>query len=595
MKPIFEIFTVIAICVLAVGCQRQEHKSNEPEIEINTPKSTGTLVDELNLDADATLRAATEGDWFVDVTSESGVEFKHHSGRESRHFTMIETFGAGIALFDFDVDGDLDLLCIGGGNISEQLEVSGLPCHLYRNDGNFHFVDITEGSGLDIAIDYSHGVTVGDINRDGFPDLLITCYGQSKLFINQDGQSFRDETTEFGLDIQGWHTAACLADVTGDGILDLYVTGYLQWEPDANERCLDPSSGLRDVCMPGNFQDAPDRFFVGQKDGTFAEQTKQAGILPAGKGLGIVVADFDANGHLDYYVANDVDRNHLYLGQGQGTFIESAIIAGVSGNEFGAPEGSMGVDVCDFNHDGLPDIFVTNYELEENDLYRNEGQGLFSHITVATGLAGLCRPYVGFGTVFLDADMDGWSDLFIANGHVTYRNRQTPYQQPAFLYRNLQGKRFQPVGDAAGDWFSAPHTARGVATGDLNNDGTPDLVISEQDGPVSILKNLNRAENWIGINPIGTISGTDVVGATVRLDEQPEVSPQVVKGGGSYLSYSDRRLLFSIPDNQAAEIDVIVQWPNNITEIFRQLSPRMYHLVKQGAGETLNTENLPQN
>ncbi len=584
----------LSISVIAIGCRDPDGTAAEAPTKDTKSPSVNAPIDESEFKTTATPRKSKADDWFRDVTASSGVSFQHSSGRESNQFTMVETFGAGVGLFDYDRDGDIDLLCVSGGTISKQLEMVGIPCRLYRNDGDFHFVDVTEGSGLNVEMDYSHGIAVGDVNRDGFPDIFITTYGRSRLFMNVDGQGFRDATEESQLDVQGWHTAACFADVTADGILDLYVAGYIQWQPDANELCLDPSSELRDVCMPGNFPGTPDRLFVGKGDGTFIDQTDKAGLLPDGKGLGIVAADFDQNGHLDFYIANDVVRNHLYMNQGKGTFHETAIISGVSGNEYGAPEGSMGVDVGDFNHDGNPDIVVTNYEFEENDLYRNEGNGLFSHVTVPLGLAGGCKQYVGFGTVFLDADMDGWSDLIVINGHVTYRNRKAPYQQPSFLFRNEQGQRFKDITESAGPWFSSPHSGRGVAVGDLNNDGAPDLVISEQDGPTSILQNLKSPENWIGIEPIGTVSGTDAVGTVVRLDGTSNNASQTVKGGGSYLSYSDRRLLFPITDKTAFETDVIIRWPNQTVEQFKKLTNKSYHVLTEGTGKKLSKNKLLQ-
>jgi hypothetical protein len=242
----------------------------------------------------------------------------------------------------------------------------------------------------------------------------------------------------------------------------------------------------------------------------------------------------------------------------------------------------MGVDAADVDGDGTPDLFVTNYEFEDNSLYRNSGKGVFYHSTVSMGLAGSCRPYVGFGTAFLDADADGWMDLVVVNGHVTYRNRQSPYAQPAFLFRNDGGTRFEDITAEAGPWFSVPHSGRGLAVGDLNNDGAPDLVVTEQDGPISVLKNLHSPSHWIGVRLRGVECGHDAIGARVRLKEPKGSNYQFVKGGGSYLSCSDARLIFPVEGGNSATIEV--HWPNGLVEEFHDLSAGRYHLVEQGKG-----------
>ena len=575
-----------------VGCSDSAAVPNEAGSDVapSEVRSPLALSSHHEPTREMTRRPSRADDWFEDVTSSSGVDFHHRSGRDAGQYTMVETFGGGVGLLDYDLDGDLDIFCIGGGAISASLEVSGVPCRLFRNEGDFHFTDVTEEAGLNVPIDYSHGVAVGDVDNDGWPDLFVTCYGRSRLFMNDGRGRFEDATQDSNVDVQGWHTAACLADVTSDGLPDVFVAGYLQWRPDPKEHCGDPKTGLRDVCMPGSFSGVQDRLFVGVGGGKLVDATHEAGLLPDGKGLGVIVADFDENGHLDIYVANDVERNHLYLGQGKGAFTESAVVAGVGGNEFGVPEGSMGVDAADYNGDGRLDIFVTNYEFEDNSLYRNDGGGQFAHVTVPTGLAGICRPFVGFGTLFVDADLDGWQDLLVVNGHVTYHNRQSTYQQPAFLFRNVGGLRFENVTDGAGPWFSVPHLGRGAAAGDLNDDGAVDLVISEQDGPVSILKNRRTAHNWVGIQLHGVQSGTDAIGTRVQLLEPCGTASATLIGGRSYLSASDNRLILPLFDEHCAQVDVEVRWPTGTAEIFRNLPAKDYCVVTEGAGAVKTDE-----
>ncbi len=537
--------------------------------------------------SDHAPRSSRQTDWFLDVTTKSGVNFTHQSGRKAGLFTMPEGFGAGVAVLDYDSDGKMDLLCLGGGTISPDGKFSGAPCGLFKNNGDFQFTDVTEQVGLNVPVDYSHGVAIGDIENDGDPDILITAFGQSRLFRNEEGTRFVDITEESGISLAGWHTACAFGDVNSDGLTDLYVAGYLQWSFEEDQVCKDPESGRRDVCMPGNFPDAQDHLFLNLGNGKFREATSDAGLLPGGKGLGVVLEDFDRDGSLDIYVANDVIRNYFYKGHGDGTFAETAVLGGLVGNEFGAPEGSMGVDAADVDGDGFSELFVTNYENEDNSLYRNEGRGLFNHQTVAFGLSGLVRPYVGFGTLFLDADLNNLPDLIIGNGHITYHNRQSDFQQPSMLYKNENGKRFGNVSDQAGAWFSVPRVVRGMARADFDNDGAIDLVISEWEGPISVLKNQHKANSWIGFTLQGSASSRDAIGARVQIFPLPRFHERTLRSGGSYLSSSDPRLLFSALQKQSEPVDVRVEWPSGQIELYSEMPPNQYHRLVEGLGRPI--------
>ena len=518
------------------------------------------------------------------MTQSCGVHFTYSTGRESEQYTMPEMFGGGVGLFDFDDDGDIDILCLDGGNISSSSEFSGRHPGLFRNDGDWKFTEVTQAVGLDIPLDYSHGCTVGDFNRDGFPDLWISCFGRSRLFRNDRGQKFIDVTESAGLAFDDWSTAATFADINQDGWPDLYVATYLNWKPNPDENCKDPHSGRRDVCMPGDFSGTPDRLFLNQQNGRFEDISQKSGLLAEGKELGVVAGDFNRDGHIDFYAANDVIRNSLYMGQGNNQFREQAILSGAAGNEYGIAEGSMGLDYGDYDGDGRGDLFVTNYELEENSLYHNDGDGMFSHSTFAAGLAGKCRPYVGWATGFCDFDSDGWLDLFIVNGHVVYHNRQSPFRQPAFIYRNQGGQRFEDVTDKAGSWFSFSHNARGAAVGDLDNDGAPDLVISQLDEPVVILRNRLTPQNWISLALRGTRHDINAVGASVEVSAGPRTLTRFVRGGGGYASYFDPRLLFGLAEHEASSIEARVRWPDGHIEVFPDLQTRHIHQIVEGAG-----------
>lgn len=529
-------------------------------------------------------RPARDDDWFEDVTQRCGVNFTYRTGREAEQFTMPEMFGGGVGLFDFDCDGDIDLLCIGGGQISRTVEITGRAPALYRNDGDWKFTDVTREVGLDVPLDYSHGCTVGDYNRDGFPDLWISCYGHSRLYRNDQGRAFTDVTESAGLAFDGWSTGATFADINRDGWPDLYVATYLKWEPDPKADCRNPHSGRRDVCMPGDFSGGPDRLFLNRQDGRFEEISRQAGLVAEGKGLGVVAGDFNDDGWIDFYVVNDVIRNYLYLGRGDNRFEEQAILAGAAGNEYGVPEGSMGLDYGDYDGDGRGDLFVTNYELEENSLYHNDGDGMFSHSTFAVGLAGKCRPDVGWATGFADFDSDGWLDLFIVNGHVVYHNRQSPFRQPSFIYRNVGGKRFEDVTERAGPWFSFSHNGRGAAVGDLDNDGAPDLVVSQWDEPVVVLRNRLRPKNWVSLELRGTRHDINAVGASAQVIAGEKTLTRFVRGGGGYASYFDPRLLFALPDSETTSMEARVRWSDGHEELFSDLATRQIHRVVEGRG-----------
>jgi hypothetical protein len=528
--------------------------------------------------------------WFADVTESSGLKFQYRNGREGGHYTLLETVGGGVGMIDFDQDGDLDLFLTGGGTISTGtagIEVKGTRSALYRNDGAWRFRDVTAEVGLDAVPDYSHGCTVLDFDADGFSDLLMTCYGQSRLYRNGGDGLFEDVTEAAGLKLRAWSTASAGADFDLDGFTDLFIVDYVKWEPSLEDRCYEETKTGRDTCPPQRYPATQNHLFRNKADGTFEDVTRAAGIRSDGKGLGVVAADLNQDGRVDLYVANDQVENHLYLGDPNGWFRDSGVAAGVSGNEYGIPEGSMGVDVADLNGDGRPDLFVTNFELEDNSLYLNRGEGLFDHGTVRWGLAGKARTLVGFGTLMTDFDADGWADLFVVNGHVAYHRGIAPWEQPAALYRNVMGRKFEEITPHGGQWFANPHAGRGLAVGDLDNDGAPDAVVSCQNELVSLLKNRNRPGSWIRLELIGTTGDRKAVGAVVRVEWNGRSTKQPVKSGQGYLSSSDSRLLFYRPaGSDDPDISVEVTWPKAHVERFQvQAAERSIHLV-EGHGQT---------
>ncbi|MEO8494905.1 MAG: VCBS repeat-containing protein [Planctomycetota bacterium] len=566
------LFAGAVLSMLALGCETSQtstdtgQRADAPSTV--TSEAASASINTLD-DANASPAAPRElraDDWFEDVTQRSGVDFTYHNGREANLYTIVETVGGGVAMIDYDRDGDLDLFFPGGGRIAgPPPRFEGRPSALYRNDGEWRFVDVTAEAGLDEPGDYSLGCSVADYDRDGFPDLLVTCYGKSRLYHNNRAGGFEEATAESHLSLDGFYTAAAWADVDNDGWPDLYVTGYVQCEGREDKACIEAIRGIRDTCGPWHYPPLPDRLFINDRDGTFSDITAESGLSDKGKGLGVVAADFDQNGRIDFYVANDTVANQLYLQRPDGQFDDQGLVAGVSVGYAGTPEGSMGVDVGDYDGDGRGDLFVTNFEVEDNTLYRAVSNTNFVDSTLQAHLGDVCRRYVGFGTGLVDFDLDGWLDLFVINGSVHYLTGRTPYVQPAFVFRNLGG-RFENVSDKAGPYFSVGHVGRGAAAGDLDNDGAIDLVIVHQNQPVTLLRTRLSRPNWVSVSLRGVVSVPSAVGAMVTMEYQGRTLVRHVRGGAGYLSHFDQRILFPADDDQPRQ--VTVHWPCSGIEVF---------------------------
>ncbi len=534
--------------------------------------------------ATETPREQREDDWFEDVTDRSGVRFSYRNGREAGLYSVVETIGGGVAMIDYDQDGDLDLFFPGGGRIDgPPPRFKGRPSALYRNDGEWQFVDVTVQAGLDDPGDYSLGCAVADYDRDGFSDLLVTCYGTSRLYRNNRVGGFLDATTDSRLSLVGCYTAAAWADVDCDGWPDLYVTGYVQCEGREDKECIEALRGIRDTCGPWHYPALPDRLFRNLHDGTFEDISGATGLSDKGKGLGVVAADFDQNGRIDFFVANDTIANHLYLGRPDARFDETGLESGVAVGFAGTPEGSMGVDLGDFDGDGHGDLFVTNFEMEDNALYRAVSDTSFADRTLQANLGDVCRRFVGFGTGLVDFDLDGWLDIFVINGSVHYSTGRTPYVQPAFVFRNVGG-RFEDVSTRAGPYFSTGHVGRGAAVGDLDNDGALDLVIVHQNQPVRLLRNRLSRMYWVSVLPRGVVSTPNAVGATVAMDYAGRTIVRHVRGGSGYLSHFDQRILFPAEDDQPKR--VTVRWPCGVTEVFADVPVCETKELVEGTGQS---------
>lgn len=543
-------------------------------------------------------------DYFEDVTAASGIDIVYHNGEEVRppHLSILESLGGGLGLIDYDGDGLLDVYAPGGGYFggADNREIRGHPGKLYRNLGNLKFADVTFQAGLNALAEgkpwfYSHGMAVLDYDRDSWPDLLVTGWGRVALFRNEpagdDGRKFRDVSANAGLD-RGvtWATSAAPADYDGDGYPDLYVCQYVDWSFANHPKC-NYDGKTPDVCPPKNFSGLPHKVYRNKGDGTFADVSADAGLLPGGpkasKGLGALAVDVNVDGKPDVYVANDTVENFLYVNRstpGQIRFEEVGLRAGVALDGGGQPNGSMGVDAGDPDGTGKPYLWVTNYEKESHALYKNEStrdRALFLFHTPYSGIGAIGQSFVGWGTGFVDFDRDGWEDLFIANGHAIRYPTGTSRLQVPKLMRNQGAGKFKDLSARGGDYFNNQHLARGAALGDLDNDGRVDVVVSHVNARAAILLNVTPEDaHWLGVD-LARPGHADVVGARIALTGGGRTQSRFAKGGGSYASGPDRRALFGLGATTVID-KVTVTWPDGKEDTWTGLTPDRYYRLVQG-------------
>ena len=557
-----------------------------------------------------------EVEWFRDVTHSSGIDFTYRNGEEANHYAILESLGGGVALIDYDGDGLLDIFLTGGGSFEgpDRKRIVGNPCKLFKNLGDWKFRDATQEVGLDTLGGqpwfYSHGAAVADYDSDGWPDLLVTGYGRVALFRNEKDEAtgarkFREVTKQAGLlGDHIWATSAAFADFDGDGRTDLYICQYVDWSFDNHPKCPGYSDQVeRDICPPQQFESRPHRLYRGNRDGTFTDVSKEAGLHTKrqdadysllsdlspeslkrlrgmdsdrdyGKGLGVIVVDVNGDGRPEIYVANDTTDKFLYLNHskpGAIRFEDIAVHAGVARDDRGAPNGSMGLDSADYDCRGKASLLVTNYQNELPALYRNVSTShdrlRFTFQTEAAGLGKAGRQYVGFGTGFLDVDNDGWEDIAIVNGHVIRHPTSSTVRQRPILFHNDGEKetagrvQFVDATQRGGAYFRSAHQGRGLAVGDLDNDGWPDLIISHVNEPMTLLRNqVERNHHWLGVRLIGK-EHRDIVGAKVVLEVGGRKMTRFAKAGSSYLSSGDRRLLFGLGDKTSVgRLTIVWSW-----------------------------------
>jgi enediyne biosynthesis protein E4 len=529
----------------------------------------------------APAKPAPAGVRFTDVTAAAGIKFVHNSGRAGKKL-LPETMGSGVALFDADGDGWLDILFVNGRDWSPRGRKSLQA--LYRNNRNGTFSDITKGSGLDIEL-YGMGVAAGDYDNDGRPDVYLTALEGDRLFHNLGGGKFKDVTAASGIRNASFGTSAAWLDFDKDGNLDLFVANYVQWSADKDLWCsLDGST--KSYCTPESYKGTSSKLFRNAGGGRFQDVSQKAGIAdPASKSLGVAVLDYNLDGWPDLFVANDTQPNKLYRNAKDGRFVEEGLEAGVAFNEEGVARGAMGVDAADYDRSGRPHLLVGNFSNEMLALYHNEGSGVFVDEAPASSVGRASLLTLTFGVFFFDYDLDGLPDIFSANGHIEEEiNRVQPriqYRQPPLLFRNLGKGKFEPV--KAGQ-LDQPLVARGAAYGDVDRDGDLDVVVTTNHGPAHLFRNDGGNRNrWLRIRTVGAKSNRDGIGAVVRVASASGRQWELVRSGSSYCSQSDLALTFGLGKDPGAT-SIEIDWPSGAKQKLGGVPANQILTIQEGKG-----------
>jgi hypothetical protein len=500
---------------------------------------------------------------FVDVTAAGGVAFRHENGASpAKH--MFETFGSGVAFIDYDNDGFPDLFFANGADLSHGKASPGNV--LYRNLGHFKFEEVTKTAGVAGNGMFATGVTIGDYDNDGFLDIYVTGYGGNQLFHNNGDGTFTEVTAKAGVAGGGWSSSAAWLDYDRDGYLDLFVARYVDYDIKTAPYCGYKKDGYRMYCDPQQFDGLPSLLYHNNRDGTFKEVSRVAGVAnPAGKGLGVAVGDIDGDGWPDIFQANDGVRNFLYHNKGDGTFADITYSAGVGFDIDGKTLAGMGAEIGDYDGDGLPDIFLTAFARQYNPLFRNRGKLVFEDVTVKTGLPSQVLS-LGFGAKLFDFNNDGQLDIFVTNGHVTDNvelyDPQLSYKQTDLLYENTGGGRFLNVSAESGPGFHIRHVGRGAAIGDLDNDGDLDIVVADCGGRPLLLRNEGGNRNhWLAISARGRQSNRFGIGSKVRIAGGGRTQLREINPYGSYLSTSDARLYIGLGHETTIK-SLEIEWPS---------------------------------
>ena len=523
-----------------------------------------------------------------DVTQQAGLRFVHNNGAFGKKF-LPETMGPGVAFIDYDNDGWPDIFLVNGMDWPGHAKKHTTP-KLYHNNHDGTFTDVTHRAGLDVQM-FGMGVAVGDYDNHGYDDLFVTAYGQNHLFHNNGNGTFTDVTQKAGLlGPKEFSTSAAWVDYDKDGHLDLVVSNYVQWTPETDLYCtLDGKS--KSYCTPESYKGSSVRLWHNRGNGTFEDLTQKAGLGdPTSKTLGVAVLDFDDDGWPDLMFSNDTQPNKLYRNNGNGTFTEKAVVAGIAFSEDGVARAGMGVDAADYDHSGFPSLLITNFANQMLSLYHNEGKGLFVDEAPRSEIGRASLLTLGFGCFFFDYDLDGWPDVLVANGHIDADVQRVQanvkYAMPPHLFRNVGKGKFEEVTKSLGQAFASPRVGRGAAYADFNNDGRLDLLLSTNGGPVYLFRNevqgaaLNHS---LRIKLTGTKSNRDGIGATVRLTSGGETQTQMLRSGSSYLSASELVLTFGLAHNEKVDT-VEIRWPSGEVDRLSNARAGQTVTVTEGKG-----------
>jgi enediyne biosynthesis protein E4 len=530
--------------------------------------------------------ASTNAIHFEDITRAAGIHFVHNNGAFGEKW-LPETMGPGVGFIDYNNDGWQDLLFVNGTDWPGHRVHGATTLALYRNNRNGTFTDVTKQAGLAVSM-YGLGVAIGDYDNDGYDDIFVTGYGQSHLFHNNGNGTFTDVTKKAGLwGVNEFSTGAAWVDYDRDGYLDLLVANYVQWSPDKDLYCtMDGKS--KSYCTPESYHGASLRLWHNNGNGTFTDVTKQAGLYDTtSKSLGIAILDANRDGWPDIAVSNDTQPNKLYINDRNGTFTEKGVPAGIGFSEDGIARAGMGIDSADFDRSGYPSLVITNFSNQMMALYHNEKNGLFVDEAPQTAVGRDSLMTLGFGCFFFDYDLDGWLDMYVANGHIDPQiervSQNVRYAEPPHLFHNLDGHRFEDVASRMGKSFDAPRVARGAAYGDVDNDGTPDFAITTNGGPAAVFLDRGVTNHGLRIKLVGTKSNRDGIGTRVILTAANGTQDQTLWSGGSYLSSSELLLTFGLGAQRRAE-SIELDWPSGQVDHLSSVAADQTVTVKEGRG-----------
>jgi hypothetical protein len=528
----------------------------------------------------------------VDITGSTGVHFNHLSAPEKKY--IVESMSGGVALIDYDRDGWPDIYFTNAPDVDMRLSGKKARSALFHNNHDGSFTDVTEKARVGFPC-WAMGTVVGDYNNDEWPDLLVTCFDGVILYRNNGDGTFTDATKQSGLDRDsGWATGAAFGDYDGDGWVDLFVPHYVKLDlenlPVFGSSKICQYHGIPVQCGPRGLPGSPDALYRNNRDGTFTNVAPRAGVEDAQGLLGLVSvwSDLDSNGTLDLFVANDSGPNYLYRNNGDGTFTEIAHDAGTALSQDGNEQANMGIALGDYDHSGRSSMFISHFSEDYGTLYRNDGKLSFFDVSYACGIARNTWPYVGWGDVFFDLENDGWLDLFLVNGHVYPQvdnaHLISTYREPKLLFLNLRNGRFKNSSKLAGDAIQVPQVSRGLASGDLFNDGHIELVVENLEGGPMILRPEGGPRNhWISIQLAGTTSNKLAFNARAQITAGELTQTGEVISGGSYLSQNDLRLHFGLDAHPKAD-KVEIFWPSGTTTTVTNLTADHFYCIKEGAG-----------